>query len=54
MLSLKVNCAQEMWYPLLKVGHTYNETGIAKVISVNGTSQVQPRDDVEEGDGEDD
>jgi hypothetical protein len=43
MLSLKVNFAQETWYPLLKVGHTYNASGIAKVIRVNGQVHLQPR-----------
>jgi hypothetical protein len=42
-LAVKVSFCQETWYPLLKVGHTYNETGVAKVIRVNGTSHVQPR-----------
>jgi len=42
-LSLKVNFAQEIWYPVLKLGHTYNESGIAKVIRVNGKAHLQPR-----------
>ena len=43
MLSVKVVFSHEVWYPVLKLGHTYNESGIAKVIRVNGTSHLQPR-----------
>jgi hypothetical protein len=42
-LAVKVSFCQESWYPLLKVGHTYNETGVAKVIRVNGQVHLQPR-----------